>query len=731
MNKRTRNTTLIKYFFSYFIPIVLLLTGFLFISKFQFEKKYSESLRLSVMDEITAISNSLDNEIFNLHQIQYYLAIDKTLFQYRQMDSSYNRVRVEERLSEYIATNNFLSAICYVGLTNDQLICSGLPIFETDTNLFKIYYNEEWITFPLSSYLHDPMETHLVHVEAKGQELVIYIPKRSNDEYCIFYILSTTELHRILTPSSNIISLCLLNSENSIITGFAPDILYKYIEALPLVDNYYDIDSEQILYMTETKMISGSLAAIISNREIVSHVGNALTGTYILLTALSAIGLIMIVLAMRTTFLPLHKLTRKLVSSTDTNQSYTRLLENVFYEISSEKQSLQEKLNSYRAFVQKSLLDSVISNTTFGVNDNIDLDILFDKQTVQHIYIIKIHGDETSDFRRLQRTLTNTLPNYEYARIIAIEYGENYVVFLLCYTHTSNIDFHAIYEYFCRLHIEGGYRTAISNEGTSPLEIPSLYQNVFSISEQLSNLSVVAYTETPCKTKKSDDFEYPFEQLETFLHNLRGYQFTKAKEILLYLLERLDFVAKSEGSFADFFIRCVLIDILTTLANTINEMNLKFQNYSELYFSAYYLCRSCSYKECQSEIHEKLLELFKVCEEAAYNSSVNASLMEEVMNREYASPDFSITVLADIFHVSSVPYMSLLFKKNFGINFSDYLWNMRLEKAKSLLRNTNLSIDEISVKVGYLTSSSFRRKFKAETGVTPSQYRDGEETDPG
>ena len=99
MNKRTHNTTLIKYFFSYFIPIVLLLTGFLLISKFQFEKKYSESLRMSVMDEITAISDSLDNEIFNLHQIQYYLAIDKTLFQYRQTDSPYNRFLVEERLS--------------------------------------------------------------------------------------------------------------------------------------------------------------------------------------------------------------------------------------------------------------------------------------------------------------------------------------------------------------------------------------------------------------------------------------------------------------------------------------------------------------------------------------------------------------------------------------------------------------------------------------------------------
>lgn len=62
-------------------------------------------------------------------------------------------------------------------------------------------------------------------------------------------------------------------------------------------------------------------------------------------------------------------------------------------------------------------------------------------------------------------------------------------------------------------------------------------------------------------------------------------------------------------------------------------------------------------------------------------------------------------------------------KKEVNQNFTDYLWKLRLDKAKELLRDTEQSIDEISEAVGYLNTSSFRRKFKQATGMTPSQLR--------
>ena len=92
------------------------------------------------------------------------------------------------------------------------------------------------------------------------------------------------------------------------------------------------------------------------------------------------------------------------------------------------------------------------------------------------------------------------------------------------------------------------------------------------------------------------------------------------------------------------------------------------------------------------------------------------------MEGNYCDPDFSIAVLAEHYHIS-VSRMSVLFKNELNIGFADYLWLLRLEKAKKLLKNSDLPIDEISIAVGYLNTSSFRRKFKKETGLSPSQFR--------
>jgi len=97
--------------------------------------------------------------------------------------------------------------------------------------------------------------------------------------------------------------------------------------------------------------------------------------------------------------------------------------------------------------------------------------------------------------------------------------------------------------------------------------------------------------------------------------------------------------------------------------------------------------------------------------------------LQQLMERNFCQPEFSISVIADTYHVS-ISRMSVLFKKEMGLGFTDCLWQMRLKKAQELLSATDLSIDEISVTVGYLNPNSFRRKFKQETGLSPSQYRD-------
>ncbi|WP_246031483.1 helix-turn-helix transcriptional regulator [Salibacterium salarium] len=83
--------------------------------------------------------------------------------------------------------------------------------------------------------------------------------------------------------------------------------------------------------------------------------------------------------------------------------------------------------------------------------------------------------------------------------------------------------------------------------------------------------------------------------------------------------------------------------------------------------------------------------------------------------------DISLESYADI--VGTNPYtLSKAFKRVLGVNFIDYVTTVRMDKAKELLLNTNMKVNEVSEKVGY-RHSYFNRIFKKNVGVTPGQYR--------
>ncbi len=69
-------------------------------------------------------------------------------------------------------------------------------------------------------------------------------------------------------------------------------------------------------------------------------------------------------------------------------------------------------------------------------------------------------------------------------------------------------------------------------------------------------------------------------------------------------------------------------------------------------------------------------------------------------------------------------YFSKLFKDLTGTNFVEYLTNIRIEKAKTLLKDSKKSMKEICLEVGYSDPNYFSRIFKKCTGKTPTEYKE-------
>ena len=90
--------------------------------------------------------------------------------------------------------------------------------------------------------------------------------------------------------------------------------------------------------------------------------------------------------------------------------------------------------------------------------------------------------------------------------------------------------------------------------------------------------------------------------------------------------------------------------------------------------------------------------------------------------KENQSEDLSLGQVAKAVNTSTF-YFCKIFKKVTGINFTDYLSRVRIEKSKNLLLNPNLRISEIAFEIGFQSLTHFNRVFKRITGQSPTEYR--------
>lgn len=71
----------------------------------------------------------------------------------------------------------------------------------------------------------------------------------------------------------------------------------------------------------------------------------------------------------------------------------------------------------------------------------------------------------------------------------------------------------------------------------------------------------------------------------------------------------------------------------------------------------------------------------------------------------------------------SASYLSTVFKKETGVNFSEYLTNVRMENAKRFLDDTQYTVSQIAEMVGYKDVKHFSSVFQKYYQVSPAQYR--------
>lgn len=96
--------------------------------------------------------------------------------------------------------------------------------------------------------------------------------------------------------------------------------------------------------------------------------------------------------------------------------------------------------------------------------------------------------------------------------------------------------------------------------------------------------------------------------------------------------------------------------------------------------------------------------------------------VKEYLDREYGSK-ITLDSLANQFYINKY-YLTKVFKEQYGQSITNYLLNVRITKAKQLLRFSSKSVEEIGLEVGLGAPHYFSQTFKSVEGVPPSKYRE-------
>ncbi len=109
----------------------------------------------------------------------------------------------------------------------------------------------------------------------------------------------------------------------------------------------------------------------------------------------------------------------------------------------------------------------------------------------------------------------------------------------------------------------------------------------------------------------------------------------------------------------------------------------------------------------------------EVKQSPAYDKTID-NVVSDI--REHYMEDISLTSLAAKYNIS-MARLSEMIKEHLQLNFSDYIASLRIQRAKELLRDESLSIQEIAEIVGYNDYFYFTKVFKKVEGISPSKYR--------
>lgn len=460
------------------------------------------------------------------------------------------------------------------------------------------------------------------------------------------------------------------------------------------------------------------------------------------ISAMLCIGLVLVVLFVRKNYKPINTLLERLsdtgvslFESEDELEGVYKAVSKIYYE----RNTFEDLLDSQKEIIKLRSLEEILHGKSIDIEylqEKCNVTFPFEFVTVCTFFcknLDSLFGDEDdlTDFERKElfvqiiKNIGEELLNEKYKAYVVVADGV-----ISCIVNVSDDRTECFFDdmssYFSKM------KNVLNNHFHIDLDVAvgELHQGletvVLSYNEALRTIDYMTYMEiggfvTYASIAENNQTEISFsiETEQRLMNCIISADFQKAESMINNVYKSVMINGNVTVKSANALLARIVNIFLTVMQNS------HLNDFDDLYNSIgdfVEMIGTESFGLMQSktiEIVRRICELIKLSKNKVYDRKI-----DEVVNyvkQNYSNPDLNVNLLADKFGYNAA-YLSKIFKDEFGEALLYYINKIRIEKAKNLIRENNVTVEKISQMVGFNNTRTFNRAFQRYEGISPSAY---------
>lgn len=760
MLNRFKGKKVLGRFFISYVTIVLLLSG---VSLIVYFNAYAASKQRTIEfgDRMTkSYKNNIDSLYSDVEKLALQLMQEKRVQEVADYREPLNNEQVDEvmllasDIKKYTIVKQDYNNV-FIYFPNSNLIAHSNGIYDA-YRFYKIYYKsqdfsyDDFINLLNTKRRSDANLKSTVAAEAEYNQLVCIRESinrtKTDNSFSVAVCIPERQLFRELGNSEYEENrVFILNSKKEIL--FSSDETYSSIiesESIAIDDGESNrINSGKDTYVCVKSDVADWYYIVVFPTNVLQNdVNNTKKLLIFNISAMLCIGLVLVVLFVRKNYKPINTLLEKLSDTGVSVGESEDELEGVYkavFKIYNERNTLEDLLDSQKEIIKLRSLEEILHGKSIDVEylqEKCNVTFPFEFVTVCTFFcknLDSLFGDEDdlTDFERkelfvqIMKNIVEELLNEKYKAYVVVADG-----MVSCIVNVSDERTECFFDdmnsYFSRT------KNVLNTHFRIDLDVAvgELHQGletvVLSYNEALRTIDYMTYMEiggfvTYASVAENNQVEICFsiETEKRLMNCIISADFQKAESMINNVYESV----MTNGNVTAKSVNALLARIVNVFMTVIQNSHLN--DFDDLYNSIgdfVEMIGTKSFRLLQSktiEIVRRICELIQLSKNKVYDRKI-----DEVVNyveQNYSNPDLNVNLLADKLGYNAA-YLSKIFKDEFGEALLYYINKIRIEKAKNLIRENNITVEKISQMVGFNNTRTFNRAFQRYEGISPSAY---------